>query len=217
MSLVDDCLAANRAWASRLRARDPGFFERLRHGQRPRLLWIGCSDSRLVPTEMIGRRPGDVFVHRNVANLVVEGDVNCLSVLEYAVEVLGIRDVVVCGHYCCGGVRAALDGRRGGLVDAWLRPLRSLALRHREELERLDAPAREARLCELNVLAQVANVCRTDIVQGAWAKGDPVAVHGWIYSVGDGVLKALQRSAGPSDALAFGAVDALAGGVAGAR
>jgi carbonic anhydrase len=211
MSLVDDCLAANRAWAARLRGEDPRFFERLRHGQRPQLLWIGCSDSRLVPTEMTGRRPGDVFVHRNVANLVVEGDVNCLSVLEYAVEVLGIRDVVVCGHYGCGGVQAALDARRGGLVDAWLRPLRSLALRHREELAPLDPGAREARLCELNVMAQVANVCRTDIVQGAWASGDPVAVHGWIYSVGDGVLKALQRSAGPADALAFAGEAALGG------
>jgi carbonic anhydrase len=188
---IPECFAANRAWAERMRARDPQYFERLVAGQSPELLWIGCSDSRLMPTEMIGKRPGEVFVHRNVANLVVDGDVNCSAVVEYAVEVLHVRHVVVCGHYGCGGVRAAMAGHRLGDTGAWLRPIRVLDAQARAELEKLPEHEREDRLCELNVEAQVQNLCRNEAIRTAWARGQDVSVHGWIYSLSDGLLRAL--------------------------
>lgn len=191
---IPECFAANRAWAERMRARDPLFFERLVSGQSPELLWIGCSDSRLMPTEMIGKRPGEVFVHRNIANLVVDGDVNCSAVIEYAVEVLHVRHVVVCGHYGCGGVRAAIAGHRLGDTGAWLRPLRLLDAQKRVELDRLPEREREDRLCELNVEAQVENLCRSEAIRTAWARGQEVSVHGWIYSLSDGLLRALTSS-----------------------
>jgi carbonic anhydrase len=164
--------------------------------QRPELLWIGCSDSRLPPDRIIGKQPGEVFVHRNVANVVVHTDMNCLSVLQYAVEVLRVRHVIVCGHYGCGGVRASLEARPLGLLDNWLRHLRDVQLLHRDELDAIaDPELRADRLCELNVVAQVANVCRSSIVQEAWRCGHSLAVHGWIYSVSNGLLQDLDITA----------------------
>ena len=192
MDNLKDCFDANRDWSARMRERDPEFFDRLRHQQRPEILWIGCSDSRLPPDRIVGKQPGEVFVHRNVANVVVHTDMNCLSVLQYGIEVLGVRHVVVCGHFGCGGVLAALQSRPLGLIDNWLRHIRDVHALHRAELDSIADPERKAdRLCELNVAAQVANVCRTTIVQDAWRQGRPLTVHGWIYSVGDGLLRDL--------------------------
>lgn len=192
MDTLKGLFAANKEWAARMRSLEPGFFDRLRHQQRPELLWIGCSDSRLPPDRIIARQPGEVFVHRNVGNVVVHTDMNCLSVLQYGVEVLGVAHVIVCGHYGCGGVRAALQSRPLGLIDNWLRHIRDVHATHRAELDALATEAeREDRLCELNVVAQVANVCRTTIVQDAWRASRPLAVHGWIYSVSDGLLRDL--------------------------
>ena len=193
MRTLKDCFDANRKWATRMRQRDPEFFDRLRHQQQPELLWIGCSDSRLPPDRIIGKQPGTVFVHRNVGNVVVHTDMNCLSVLQYGIEVLGVQHVIVCGHYGCGGVRAALQWRPRGLIDNWLRHIRDVYALHRAELDAIaDEERRADRLCELNVVAQVANVCRTTIVQDAWRQGRPLAVHGWIYSVSDGLLRDLE-------------------------
>ncbi|MBN1607215.1 MAG: carbonate dehydratase [Polyangiaceae bacterium] len=192
MLALEECFEANRKWAARMRRRDPEFFERLREQQRPALLWIGCSDSRLAPDHIIGKQPGEIFVHRNVGNVVVHTDLNCLSVLQYGVEVLGVRHVIVCGHYGCGGVQASLRAERLGAIDNWLRHLRDVQLMHRAELEGIDRLDQRAdRLCELNVEAQVANVCRTSIVQEAWQRGASLAVHGWIYSLSDGLLRDL--------------------------
>jgi len=195
MSDLEECFEANRQWATRMREREPEFFERLRHQQQPTLLWIGCSDSRLPPDRIIGKQPGEVFVHRNVGNVVVHTDMNCLSVLQYGIEVLGVRHVILCGHYGCGGVLAALQTRPLGLIDNWLRHIRDVHAAHRDELDAIaDDGARADRLCELNVAAQVANVCRTTIVQDAWRAGRPLSVHGWIYSVSDGLLRDLGLS-----------------------
>jgi len=191
-SLIDQCFEANRRWAATTVEQDPGFFKRLEALQDPDLLWIGCSDSRLPPNEIIGRAPGELFVHRNVANVVEHTDVNCLSVLQYAVDVLKVKHVIVCGHYGCGGVRAALSNQPLGLIDNWLRHIRDVHLWNREELGAITDPnARADRLAELNVEAQVANVCHTTIVQDAWRRGQPVQVHGWIYSLRDGLLRDL--------------------------
>jgi len=191
-SLLDECFAANRVWAANAVAQDPQFFERLEALQTPDLLWIGCSDSRLPPNEIIGRKPGELFVHRNVANLVEHTDVNCLSVLQYAVDVLKIKHVIVCGHYGCGGVRAALLAQPLGLIDNWLRHIRDVHLWNRDELAAIpDINARADRLAELNVEVQVANVCHTTIVQDAWARGQSLTIHGWIYSLHDGLLRDL--------------------------
>ena len=193
---IEDFLEANRAWAARMRERDPDFFERLRHAQRPEMLWIGCSDSRLPPDRIVNRLPGEIFVHRNVANVVVHTDVNCLSVLQYGIDVLRVRHVVVCGHYGCGGVRAALAREPLGLIDNWLRHIRDVHALHAAELDALpDDRAREHRLCELNVAAQVANVCHTNIVQDAWRRGQPLSVHGWVYDLNDGLIRDLGISA----------------------
>lgn len=192
MKVLQNCLDANRAWADRMRARDPSFFERLVHAQTPELLWIGCSDSRLPPDQVVGRLPGEIFVHRNVGNVVVHTDVNCLSVLQYGIEVLGVKHVIVCGHYRCGGVGAAMRSRPLGLIDNWLRHIRDVYMSNRAELDAIaDPAAREARMCELNVAAQVANVCHTTIVQDAWRRGQPLAIHGWIYALSDGLLRDL--------------------------
>jgi carbonic anhydrase len=175
-----------------MQERDPGFFARLRDQQRPELLWIGCSDSRLPPDRIIGKQPGELFVHRNVANVVAHNDVNCMSVLQYGVEVLGVRNVIVCGHYGCGGVRAAMQSQPLGILDTWLRHLRDVQFLHRAELDGIDDLEQRAdRLCELNVVAQVASVCRSSVVQAAWRDGRPLAVHGWIYAVGTGLLQDL--------------------------
>lgn len=192
MRMLKDCFDANREWAARMRERDPEFFDRLRHQQNPELLWIGCSDSRLPPDRIIGKQPGEVFVHRNVGNVVAHTDINCLSVLQYGIEILGVHHVIVCGHYGCGAVRAALQPRPLGLIDNWLRHIRDVHAMHRSELDAIgDEGQRADRLCELNIAAQVANVCRTTVVQDAWRQGRPLVVHGWIYSVSDGLLRDL--------------------------
>jgi carbonic anhydrase len=175
-----------------MRERDPHFFERLVKAQKPELLWIGCSDSRLPPDQIVGRLPGEIFVHRNVANVVVHTDVNCLSVLQYGIEVLGVKHVIVCGHYGCGGVVAAMHSRPLGLIDNWLRHIRDVYMANRAEVDAIpDQRARENRLCELNVAAQVANVCHTTIVQDAWRRGQELTVHGWIYDLSDGLVRDL--------------------------
>ncbi len=192
METLSDCLEANRAWAEHMRDRDPTFFARLVKAQRPQLLWIGCSDSRIPPDRLLGRLPGEIFVHRNIANVVVHTDLNCLSVLQYGIEVLRVKHVIVCGHYGCGGVGAAARPEPLGLIDNWLRHSRDVYAANREELEGIaDAKTREDRLCELNVVAQVGNVCHTTIVQDAWRRGQSLSVHGWCYSLHDGLLRNL--------------------------
>jgi carbonic anhydrase len=179
----------NRAWAADVRRRDPQFFERLRNQQAPQFLWIGCADSRVPANEICGLAPGEMFVHRNVANVVVHADSNCLSCLQYAVDVLKVRDIIVCGHYGCGGVLAALRDDRLGLVDNWLRHVQDVKHKHRIEMDRLKGEAeRHRRLCELNVIEQVNNVSQTTVLREAWARGQELAIHGWIYDVGDGLL-----------------------------
>jgi carbonic anhydrase len=191
-TLLEDCFAENRKWAKTAVTKDPEFFQRLESLQNPDLLWIGCSDSRLPPNEIIGRKPGELFVHRNVANLVEHTDVNCLSVLQYAIDVLQVKHVIVCGHYGCGGIHAAMANKPLGLIDNWLRHIRDVHLSNRDELAAIEDPvARTDRLAELNVEAQVANVCHTTIVQDAWGRGQSVTIHGWIYSLRDGLLRDL--------------------------
>lgn len=188
-------LENNAAWAQRMRSEDPQFFARLAQQQSPQYLWIGCSDSRVPANQIIDLRPGEVFVHRNIANQVIHTDFNCLSVLHFAVDVLRVRHIIVCGHYGCGGVRAALERERHGLIDNWLRHIQDVADKHEAELNKTAGPtARAARLSELNVIEQVANVSRTDAVVKAWACGQPLSVHGWIYDVADGLLRDLRVS-----------------------
>jgi carbonic anhydrase len=183
----------NRRWARRIVERDPGFFESLSAQQSPKYLWIGCADSRVPANEIVGLRPGELFVHRNVANVVVHTDLNCLSVLQYAVDVLKVEHVIVCGHYGCGGVRAAYSRVSLGLIDNWLRHVQDVRDRHEAEIEQLaDEETRVNRLCELNVVAQVFHVCQTTIVQHAWRRQQALAVHGWIYDLRDGLLRDLQ-------------------------
>lgn len=196
MPTAETLFAQNRAWAARMVESDPSFFERLAHGQAPKWLWIGCSDSRVPANEIVGLMPGEIFVHRNVANIVVHTDLNCLSVLQYAVDVLEVKDVIVCGHYGCGGIGAALSERRLGLVDNWLRHVVDVADAHRDEIDALDEPARSNRLAELNVIEQVTNVCETTIVQDAWKRGQELWVRGWIYGVADGLLRDLEVTTG---------------------
>lgn len=191
MSDLATLFRQNRDWAERIKAEDPHFFAELAKQQSPQYLWIGCSDSRVPANEIVGLLPGELFVHRNVANLVIQTDLNCLSVMQYAVEVLRVRHIIVCGHYGCGGVRAAYDNPKLGLIDNWLRMVRRLYLNHAEELDALDEEARIDRLCELNVMQQVANVCVTTVVQDAWERGQALAVHGVIYSLNDGILRDL--------------------------
>ncbi len=189
MNDLQHLLDANRRWAESIEKAQPGFFETLAHQQAPRYLWIGCADSRVPANEIVGLQPGELFVHRNVANLVLAGDLNCLAVLQYAVEVLNVEHVIVCGHYGCGGVGGALDNAPLGLIDNWIRPIKDIAHRHRNELARLESrDQRFERLCELNVIEQVASVARTTIVQDAWRRGQRLSVHGWIYHLGDGLL-----------------------------
>lgn len=183
----------NRRWVERVTRDDPTFFERLRNQQRPEILWIGCSDSRVPANQIIGLLPGDVFVHRNVANLVVHTDLNCLSVVQFAVDALKVRHVIVCGHYGCGGVGAALNDQRLGLVDNWIRHVTDVRDLHADALSRITDPdARWRELCELNVQAQVVNLSNTTIVRDAWSRGQELHLHGWIYDVADGLLKDLE-------------------------
>jgi carbonic anhydrase len=182
----------NRAWAESMRREDPGFFSRLVAQQAPGYLWIGCSDSRVPANEIVGLPPGELFVHRNVANVVSHTDLNCLSVIQYAVEALGVTHVIVCGHYGCGGVLAALRDSPLGLIDNWLRHVQDVAQEHRLPLAGLpDESARHDRLCELNVIRQVVNVAQTTVVRSAWSRGQVLSVHGWIYDLHDGLLRDL--------------------------
>lgn len=193
MKRLPELFQRNRAWAEAVEASKPGFFQRLSSQQAPKYLWIGCCDSRVPATEICGLNPGEMFVHRNVANVVVHTDFNALSVLQYAVEVLRVEHVIVCGHYGCGGVRAALENRALGLIDNWLRNIKDVYDKHRDELshQSMSPQQRLDRLCELNVADQVANLCYTTIVQDAWARGQSLTVHGWIYGLQDGLLKDL--------------------------
>ena len=187
-------LLNNKAWAEDTVNRDPEFFHRLEKIQQPEFLWIGCSDSRVPANEITGTYPGEIFVHRNIANMVVHTDLNLLSVLQYAVEYLHVKHVIVCGHYGCGGVNAALENVSLGLIDNWLRHVQDVARQHRTDLEGLTERKQRARLCELNVLEQVVNASRTTIVKNAWQSGQELSVHGLIYDVKDGLLRALQDS-----------------------
>ena len=191
MASLAEILERNRRWAERIREDDPTFLPALAAEQRPEYLWIGCADSRVSANEIAGLRLGEVFVHRNVANVVVHTDLNCLSVLQYAVDVLGVTQVVVCGHFGCGGVKAALEDTRHGLIDNWLRHVRDVAEDHADELAALPPGRAHDRLCELNVARQVENVCETTIVEDAWAGGRRLEVHGVVYGLDDGLLRDL--------------------------
>ena len=190
MRVLSHLFENNRRWAAACVARQPDFFSRLTGQQSPEYLWIGCADSRVPANEIVGLRPGELFVHRNVANVVVHTDLNCLSVLQYAVDVLRVRHIIVCGHYGCGGVRAAFDDARLGLIQNWLRHVQDVRAKHRAEIEGAgDFDAQVNRLCELNVVEQAAHVCKTTVVQDAWERGQPLAVHAWIYALDDGLLR----------------------------
>ncbi|MBA3314966.1 MAG: carbonate dehydratase [Planctomycetaceae bacterium] len=193
---LESLLRQNRSWSEGVRLADPQYFERLSSLQTPEYLWIGCSDSRVPANQVLGLAPGEVFVHRNIANVVAHSDFNSLSVLEYAVAVLKVKHVIVCGHYGCGGVKGALTDHHLGLIDNWLRHIRDVRQKHIEELSAIeDETERLDRLCELNVADQVSHVCQTTIVQHAWKRGQSLSVHGWIYGLRDGLLKDLQVSA----------------------
>ncbi|MBP8926227.1 MAG: carbonate dehydratase [Pseudomonadales bacterium] len=196
MSDIKDLFTNNRRWAAQMTSRDAGFFEALATQQAPQYLWIGCADSRVPANEIIGLLPGEVFVHRNVANVVVHTDLNCLSVMQFAVDVLKIRHIIVCGHYGCGGVAAALANRRLGLVDNWLRHVQDVHKKHAATFASLSDPAQMSdRLCEFNVIEQVQNVCQTTVVQDAWERGQELTVHAWIYRLLDGELRDLCATA----------------------
>jgi len=185
-------LDQNRAWAETIKASDPEFFESLAEQQNPDFLWIGCSDSRVPATQLVGMVPGEMFVHRNVANVVVHTDFNCLSVMQYAVDVLRVDHIIVCGHHGCGGVKAAMDNLQFGLIDNWLRHVQDVMHTHQDELAQIeDELKRLDRLSELNVIEQVKSVSRTTIVQNAWQRGQELAIHGWIYGLQDGLLRDL--------------------------
>ena len=191
MRKLSDLFANNRRWAAERARTNPAFFSRLVALQTPQYLWIGCSDSRVPANEIVDLPPGELFVHRNVANVVVHTDLNCLSVLQYAVDALRVGHIIVCGHYGCGGVRAALEGSKLGLIDNWLRHVQDVRQKHAAHVDALAADARADRLCELNVLEQALNVCETTIVQDAWARGQSLTVHSWIYRLDDGLLRDL--------------------------
>jgi carbonic anhydrase len=192
MKPLDHLFEKNRRWATETTRREPGFFQELSQQQTPEYLWIGCSDSRVPANEIVGMKPGELFVHRNVANLVVHSDMNCLSVLQYAVDLLKVKHIIVCGHYGCGGVRAALEERNHGLIDNWLRHIRDIQNRRLQEFAAVsNVEAQVNLLCELNVVEQAVNVGNTTIVQDAWARGQDVTVHGWIYGLDNGLVRNL--------------------------
>ena len=211
MDSLDGLFSNNRAWAKRITERDPTFFHALSTQQSPKYLWIGCADSRVPANEIVGLMPGELFVHRNVANVVVHTDLNCLSVLQFAVDVLKVGHVIVCGHYGCGGVRAAYLRSSLGLIDNWLRHVQDVRDRHGEAMADLsDDESRIDRLCELNVVDQVRHVCQSTIVQDAWGRGQTLAVHGWIYDVRDGLLRDLECTTGGGDEVATASAHAIA-------
>lgn len=190
MRILKDLFESNKKWAKKIKESDPDFFTRLSKAQNPEYLWIGCSDSRVSANEILDVMPGKLFVHRNIANIVVHTDLNCLSVIQYAVEVLKIKHIIVCGHYGCGGIQAAMDNKEHGLIDNWLRNIKDVYRYHQEKLDAIeDKKEKIDLLCELNVIEQVSNICHTTIVQNAWKSGQDVAVHGWIYNIKDGILK----------------------------
>lgn len=191
MNNLDHLFANNRAWAEKVKTEHEGFFSKLSSQQQPEYLWIGCSDSRVPSNQIIGLMPGEVFVHRNVANIVLQTDLNCQSVIQYAVDVLKVKHIMVVGHYGCGGVRAALEDVQHGLIDNWLHALKDIYHGQRARFDALETEERVNLLCELNVKVQVSHVCHTRIVQNAWDRGQSLSVHGWIYGVGDGLLKDL--------------------------
>lgn len=192
MRVLKHLFDRNRAWAERIKQEQPDFFLRLANQQKPDYLWIGCSDSRVPASKITDLLPGEIFVHRNIANVVNPTDLNCLSVVQYAVDYLQVKHIIVCGHYGCGGVQAAMSNREYGLIDNWLRPIKDIYRQHQEKLDGIDdEQERSSMLCELNVITQVANVCHGKIVQKAWSRGQELAVHGWIYSIEDGILKDL--------------------------
>jgi len=195
-------LQQNKLWAENIKATDPGFFQTLAKEQTPRYLWIGCADSRVPSTQLVGLLPGQMFVHRNVANIVVHTDFNCLSVIQYAVDVLGIKHIIVCGHHGCGGVKAAMENEQHGLIDNWLRHVQDVVHAHQELLTEKDEDKRLNRLCELNVIEQVFNVARTTIVQNAWQRGQELTIHGWVYSLEDGLLRDLGLTIDNAEGLA---------------
>jgi carbonic anhydrase len=213
VSSLDHLFENNRAWSERIRASDPEFFPRLSRQQRPRYLWIGCADSRVPANEIVDLAPGELFVHRNLANVVAHSDLNCLSVMQFAVDVLKIEHIIVCGHYGCSGVAAALQNHRVGLADNWLRHVQDVHAKHDARVATVpDVARRIDRLCELNVIEQVANVCQTTIVHDAWERGQELAVHGWVYGLKDGLLRELGSAVtGPAEVTAayHGALDAL--------
>lgn len=192
MDSLKQLLENNKQWSDSCVQQDPAFFDRLAHQQNPEYLWIGCSDSRVPANQIVGLPPGEMFVHRNIANIVHASDYNCHSVLQYAVDVLHVKHVIVCGHYGCGGIEAAINTEENGLVDTWLRQVKETYLDHEEELSKISSYAdQKARLCELNVIAQVENLCKTKTVQHAWRRGQSLTIHGWVYSIFDGIIKDL--------------------------
>jgi len=208
-SSLQDLFAHNREWAARMERERPGFFSGLTQQQRPRYMWIGCSDSRVPANQITGLEPGEVFVHRNVANVVVPTDLNCLSTIQFAVDQLKIRHLMVVGHYGCGGVQAALQGIRVGLADNWLQHVKDVCSRHRALLDSLSETQRLDALCELNVIEQVINVAHTTVMQDAWQRGQRVTLHGWVYGVSDGLLKDLHVSVDGSEGLQAAHRDAV--------
>ena len=210
MCSIESLFKNNQAWSARCVGQDPHYFQRLARQQSPRYLWIGCSDSRVPANEILGLRPGEVFVHRNVGNLVVHSDLNCLTVLQYAVEILNVEHVLVVGHYGCGAVQAVVEQRRTGLAENWLRHLEDVGRKHADRLDEISvAERRAARLCELNVIEQVSNVCRTTIVRRAWERGIRLEVHGLVYGLGDGLLRRVGSSVAGIDARDSGYFEAL--------
>lgn len=192
MKVLKKLFDNNKRWADRIKSQDPDFFQKLSEQQTPDYLWIGCSDSRVPSNEIVDVLPGEIFVHRNIANLVIHTDLNCLSVIQYAVEVLKVKHIIVCGHYGCGGIKAAMGNGEFGLIDNWLRHIKDVYRYHKTTIDALDEKEKFDRLCELNVIEQVDNVCHTTIVQNAWKSGQELSVHGWIYSIQDGILKDLE-------------------------
>jgi carbonic anhydrase len=206
MPLLAELLERNKQWSDQVKKTDPQFFSLLAEQQTPDYMWIGCSDSRVPANQITGLKPGEVFVHRNVANIVPHADLNCLSVLQYAVDVLKVKHVIVCGHYGCGGVRAALSNQKFGLIDNWLRNIKDIYRQHRDKIDCIvdedkvvEENKRVNRLCELNVIEQVNNVCHTTIVQDAWDRGQALSVHGWVYSIRNGLIKDLDVSTDSKD------------------
>lgn len=202
MRLLPELFKSNRDWADAMKETDPDFFAKLCGQQTPEYLWIGCSDSRVPANQIVGLLPGELFVHRNVANQVIHTDLNCLSVMQYAVDVLKIKHIIVCGHYGCGGVQAALRGDKLGLIDNWLRHVQNVKRKHSNQLiSIIDETTRFDRLCELNIIEQVYNVCLTTIVQDAWARGQSLSIHGWVYKLTDGRLKDLKMGTSQANEL----------------